>query len=335
MDVFIKSFNRPYYLERCIRSVLQHLTGDYRITVFDDGTAAIDLDRIQSLFPSLTILYSPDHSVKSKTLEKHILKKDLYTIKTIPISFWRESVEKVQDVFLLLEEDSWLTGPVDVEEVRKIFQDRNIMTLKLSWHGNELIAGGRRLPLSFSYEQTIPKLPLEKLWMARPLIANSLHIKSILTKAGLLDIKFLLPYYSLYTVTAAFFRKEYWLFNLAGASDTVNESLQLLQAVRWRQENPASKFGKSKSEIVKTSFITSSINTRHAPFDMIRLNHHFNTLWRRGELNSVENMPNDFSMEYLTTLLNKISDPDCTSSSWNKWIYNFKQEFTSIGCIVD
>ena len=38
MDIIIKSFNRPYYLDRCILSILKNVKGDFKIKIVDDGT---------------------------------------------------------------------------------------------------------------------------------------------------------------------------------------------------------------------------------------------------------------------------------------------------------
>ena len=40
MDILIKSFNRPFYLDRCLNSIHSFVSGDYRVSILDDGTPA-------------------------------------------------------------------------------------------------------------------------------------------------------------------------------------------------------------------------------------------------------------------------------------------------------
>ena len=35
--ILVKSFNRAYYLDRCLQSIQQFVEGDYQIVVLDDG----------------------------------------------------------------------------------------------------------------------------------------------------------------------------------------------------------------------------------------------------------------------------------------------------------
>ncbi len=38
MEIFIKSFNRPFYLDRCLQSIENFVEGDFCIKVHDEGT---------------------------------------------------------------------------------------------------------------------------------------------------------------------------------------------------------------------------------------------------------------------------------------------------------
>ena len=35
--IIIKSFNRPYYLDRCLQSIYKFVKGNFKIIVLDDG----------------------------------------------------------------------------------------------------------------------------------------------------------------------------------------------------------------------------------------------------------------------------------------------------------
>ena len=48
MDIIIKSFNRPYYLDRCLQSIQTFVQDSkYTIMVLDDGTSQKYLDKIK------------------------------------------------------------------------------------------------------------------------------------------------------------------------------------------------------------------------------------------------------------------------------------------------
>ena len=55
MDIFIKTFNRPYYLERCIISIIKNLNGIYTIKILDDGTSDECLNKLKVKYPELII----------------------------------------------------------------------------------------------------------------------------------------------------------------------------------------------------------------------------------------------------------------------------------------
>ncbi len=59
MDILIKSFNRPYYLDRCIQSVKKFVVNsDYKIIVLEDGTPAKYLNKIIEKHPEVRLLKS-------------------------------------------------------------------------------------------------------------------------------------------------------------------------------------------------------------------------------------------------------------------------------------
>ena len=48
-DILIKSFNRAFYLDRCLKSIKTYIIGNYKVTILDDGTPQKYLDKIQEL----------------------------------------------------------------------------------------------------------------------------------------------------------------------------------------------------------------------------------------------------------------------------------------------
>ena len=63
MDILIKSYNRPYYLERCLFSIQKHVAKKENFFVLDDGTPQIYLDKILNRYPFVTIKKSEFYTI--------------------------------------------------------------------------------------------------------------------------------------------------------------------------------------------------------------------------------------------------------------------------------
>ncbi len=72
--IIIKSFNRPYYLERCLHSIYACVKGNFEIKILDDGTPKKYLEVTKSKFPNAKIITSSQYQDKIKAIEDNILK---------------------------------------------------------------------------------------------------------------------------------------------------------------------------------------------------------------------------------------------------------------------
>jgi len=69
LKIYIKSFNRPYYLERCIKSIyLNVIDQNLEIIVLDDGTNPKYLSLIKEKYPNVLIKESPFFEEKVKKI---------------------------------------------------------------------------------------------------------------------------------------------------------------------------------------------------------------------------------------------------------------------------
>lgn len=331
IDIVIKSFNRPYYLERCLRSIYQYIEGPFRIKILDDGTPSRYLEKIASLFPDAEILRSPLYHQKTTAIEEHINGRKRYNEHTIPNEFWIEQISRCSDVFLLLEDDIWLTGPVDTVAVLTLMQKVRIVMVKLSWLGNAKTSAGKKRAIGDSVEVVEPRISLLSKWI----LLNKFKLGSLHYRLGLRKFEFLLPFYNYYTVAAAFFAKEYWLYLWSGSSTTVNEERQLQQATRWALKN-RSRFAKTVAERTKTSFITSATNTfSNVDLDIFHFNFWLNEAWLAGEFDAMDSFPNDIREAYIAQFLERSNDAKATAPEWKKWVERFKDQYRKIGCAVD
>ena len=104
MDLLIKSFNRPYYLDRCIQSIYLNVQdNDFNIIVLDDGTPQKYLDKLAEKYPEIKILKSDLYSEKSKA----IANGDSNVNSKIPIDLWINAAEKSSNYFLLTVKENW------------------------------------------------------------------------------------------------------------------------------------------------------------------------------------------------------------------------------------
>ena len=209
MDIIIKSFNRPYYLERCLRSIYQYAQGSFRIKVLDDGTPPEYLARIKELFPDVTIFKSPLYEAKVAALQAHVANERTFDQRTIPTGLWIEHIAAGSPIFLLLEDDIWLTGPLQLTEIQRDMEAQHLDMVKISWLGNNDVITGQKVPLGSQLEEIIPHIP----FTSDILVLNRFGIRSALKKLGLLrlvrnDFQLQLPVYTLYGVASAFFTKK-------------------------------------------------------------------------------------------------------------------------------
>jgi glycosyltransferase involved in cell wall biosynthesis len=336
MDIVIKSFNRPYYLERCLRSIYSFVTGDFTVRILDDGTPSEYLDKIADLYPTVLIARSPAYEQKAAAILAHVNGEKKYDQFFIPTAFWIEQVELCSDVFLLLEDDIWLTAPLSLPDFQLEMQTRHIAMVKISWLGNNTLVEGEKRQINEHMEEIVPAIP----FASQAIFLNKYRIRSVLYRLGILrlmksDFKYQLPFYSLYSVASAFFDKQYWLYLWNDALTKVDEGRQLRKAAHWLQTTK-SHYAKTKTEVSRTSFITSATNEfKEANLDVIRFNHHLNQAWLRDELDAMQNFPADFEHTYLGRFLDAAQDERSTYAEWLKWIKQFKLQYQRIGCEVD
>ncbi len=336
MDIIVKSFNRPYYLERCLRSIERFIIGEYTIRVLDDGTPPEYLDKIQKLFPLVQIFRSPLYEQKVLALGRHIAGEKKFDQFTIPISFWKEQISHCTSVFLLLEDDIWLVEPVDLTFFQQQMMSSQLATVKLSWLGNPRLVPGRRIALAPNLEELVPEIPLA----TKLIFLNKLRVRSVLFRLGLLklfkpDLEYQLPLYALYSVAAAFFDKSYWLYLWEDSQTSIDEAQQLRRAVQWWQQHQP-RFAKTQQEVTRTSFITSATNMfPGVDLDIFRFNYHLNNAWLRGEVDVMRNFPRDLPEDYLRTFLDAAQDSNSTYQEWLRWTARFKEQYKRLGCEVE
>src|SRR4051812_45272248 len=114
MNLYIKSFNRPFYLERCLLTIQAFVGKNCKITVLDDGTPARYLKKISSRFPEVCIVQSPHGEMKAQRMAEGSFVESLSDEKQRKLGlinsaeFWCHEIRKCQEPYVcVLEEDVW------------------------------------------------------------------------------------------------------------------------------------------------------------------------------------------------------------------------------------
>lgn len=337
MDLIIKSFNRPYYLDRCIASIYKYVSGNIKIVILDDGTPKKYLDKILEKYPEIHIRLSHNYDKKNNAIEENLKSEKAINGFEIPTKFWYENVEKASEYLIVTEDDVWFTNPVNVDDLQKEAKQFDISLIKLGWLGNE--KDSENLNLVSISETLDSALPKNLLLLPKPLMEaffkNQFKFFTILYKLGKVDHKTQRKYWALNSILMGFFNKNYWLKIWAEMDGKVDEKKQLLNASLFYKKNRNNQnfVSRLKKEAMKTTFQSSATNSYHEygfDFDVNRFNHLINEAWLKGDFDAMENFPKDFSLDYFKIF---ISDK-INTAEFEKWINKFQTQYQKLGCKV-
>ena len=330
MDIYIKSFNRAYYLDRCLYSIKTYVSGDYNVYVLDDGTPQQYLKIIQEKYPEIVILKSGDYNLKSDLINKESYDK---LPSRVPSSFWYKSVVKASDYIMVLEDDIWFTQAFDIKTIVKECKEANVAMLKMSWLGNEKLIACRKQLLQKNSIVYTPKLKF-----SNPILYNWIYCKY--NRLWRVTLKFLglyaedseLNYYSIYSVAGAVFKKDYYLSVWKDAYYQVDEKQQILKALQFYHKNKVA-YGRTVTEVLKTGFISSAFNKgADNNFSIHDFNTVLNNHWVCNDVLYLKNLNRDISMDLVKGVLKQSKKSNAYIHQWENWVSSFEQSFRAIGC---
>lgn len=337
MDVIIKSFNRPYYLERCLHTLyayVEDLLGD--VYVLDDGTPQLYLDKIQSKFPQVIILKSAFYEEKQKKASRGI---PIEKYK-IPIDLWLATVQDVSDYFVLLEDDMWFTQSIRLSDIQKEMIENRVVMTKLFWLGNPDLIQHKSETYTSNLVLLDPKLYTKLPWLYDFIFYRfyCFKIKRILNLLGIHSEKKRIAYYTLYSVAGMIFEKNYFLAMWDNHNNEVSEGLQLFNAVKkWHASKGSYTVARLPQEVIKTGFISSASNQYKEHYaeavDMNQFNLFLNEAWYEDKFSSLESLPKDISIDKILALLN--TQNVIPINNWKTWYHNFRKQYIDIGCHID
>ena len=338
IDIFIKSFNRPFYLDRCLKSIENFVSGNYKITILDDGTPQKYLDKIKQKYSEINILKSKNYSDKNQVIIDNLISGKEINGFQIPTDLWINAVKNASEYFIMTEEDVWFTEPINVNDLVQKSKKHNISLLKLGWLGNQKDDQWVNIKsIDNEISTTLPK----DLFLSSPIIMdwffyNKFKFFTICYQLRIFDNYTKLKYWSLNSILMGFWQKDYWLSIWKNSQGIVDEKQQLRNAANYykkHRQNP-NFIARLETEKMKTTFQSSATNSYHKygiNFDVNHFNHLINEAWLNGHFEAMQNFPKDFSIEYFEEFL----DEKIKITNFHHWVEKFKNQYKNLGCNVE
>jgi len=337
ITILIKSFNRPFYLDRCLQSIEKFVSGDFKVKILDDGTPEKYLRKIREKHTYAEILTSSQYLQKIKAIQENLERGSEINGFKIPTKMWFEAVKNAEDYVLVTEDDVWFTHEINLSEIENEMKTHQISLLKLGWLGN--FSDDKFLKTNKLTERIELAIP-QKLFTANAFLMdcfmyNKFKFFTILYKLGIVDNETRQKYFALHSIAMGIYQKDYWLHLWKGSQNLVDEKQQLKNAATWYHKNRhKNAIARTKTEFLKTTFQSAATNSYHkynVDFDVNYFNHLINEAWFEGNFDVLENFPKDFSPEYFA----KFIEDKINISDFQAWTEKFKSQYRNLGAQVD
>lgn len=337
ITILIKSFNRPYYLDRCLKSIKRNVSGNYKVIVLDDGTPEKYLQKIKKLHPTIEIRTSLQYDEKINSIQKNIESGTEINGFQIPTKLWYDSVKNSNEYVLVTEDDVWFSQPINLSDLENDISTHDISLLKLGWLGNQIDDKDLEInPINDRISKVIPlHLFTGNQFVMDCFMYNRFKFFTVLYKLGVVNNGTRRKYYALNSIAMGIYEKKYWLHIWKDSRDKVDEKQQLRNAAAYYHKNKNPNFiARTKTEVLKTTFQSSATNSYHQyniDFDVNYFNHLINKAWLEGKFDVMQNFPKDFSIDYFTVFL----DSTIKTEEFTKWVDRFKEQYRNLGATVD
>jgi hypothetical protein len=338
MDILIKSFNRAYYLDRCLHSIKKHVKNfNGKIFILDDGTPQLFLDKIVSKYPDVILIKSEFYEQKQLLTKEGVKPKEYL----IPIDLWVEAAKNASEYFILLEDDIWFTDDIDINDVENELHVNNVILTKLHWIGNAKINLSEKSILKRNLVLIEPKLFTRIPFVYYCIfIFNKFKSRRIFQRLNIHTLDRRLAYYTIYAVAGVIFKRDYFNKLWVNHTNVINEGLQTYNALKiFFKERNKNKYAHYRKEILKTGFMSSATNQNKEHYtgniDMFVFNKLLNDAWFNNTFDTIKSLPKDISQDDIISVIDNDNEQKISKEDWLKWSNNFKQQYIDIGCLID
>lgn len=338
-DIIIKSFNRPFYLHRCLISIISNVNNYHHIYVLDDGTPEKYLKKIQEMFPQIIIKKSENAKEKSTK----IFNNQMVDGYKIPSELWKLTVENASEYVVVIEDDVWFTNSIDLDAVTEEMNILNVHLVKLGWQGNtKYLYNFKETKISENLiSQFSNRIFLANENLMNLVLNNKYYLFSIFCRLGIMNNKTVKEYYNYLSIPMGLYRKDFWMYTWKDSKGKAREIDLVKNAVSWVNKNKKNQnlIARLSNESLKTTYISSatgSYRNHKANFDVLKFNKILNEKWYDSLLDPLDNYPLDIRQEYLSSFLNEYSQHSSLSpESYLEWCTEFKNQFRRSGAQVD
>lgn len=328
MTILIKSFYRPYLLDRCLRSIYEKIrdVDSLNIVILDDGTPQKYLEKIKQKYPSISFKFSVYRNEKIEKINNHLKGIKTYYDIRIPTDLWYESILESSDILIMTEDDVWFSEEYKVNHYAKIMNKYNIHLLKL---GRILEKDSDIIPYHKLTDKVFyhnPNFIIKSKKFYNLLLNNSFGIRTLLEKFNFLPKRWIMQLWVMYDIPMGMYRKDYLQFIWKDKYPRVIEYLQLKNAIEWALiKEGKHKYTLMDKPVMVTSYRSSaSFNAFNINdhFDLLKFNYILNEMWYNDQMDSYENYPNDFSVDYIYNILLQ-NESEIFAKKWKNWTEGF------------
>ena len=336
MDILIKSFNRPYYLDRCLYSIEKFVKGADKIVILDDGTPQIYLDKIASKYQNVVIKKSEFYEIKQQFTINGVSPKEY----SIPINFWLEAAKNASENFIIIEDDFWFIDFIDLKQVNNEIIKENVIFLKLIWIGSPMVIQSKETIQKNNFIVLKPKLftTIPFLYYFIFYKFDRFKIRKTLRFLKINTQKKHLAYYTIYSVAGMVFNRDYFVSLWNNHENNIDEGLQIYNALKFLRKNK-NQFARFNNQVLRTGFMSSATSQYKERFgenvDMFVFNKIMNEAWLMDKMDVTSSLPKDIDQEVIVSILDNDLEKRILSKNWIVWMNNFKKQYESIGCKID
>lgn len=295
VNVYIKSFNRPFYLDRCIRSIKFNVVGYSKIIVLDDGTLSKYIKRLSDLHPEVEFRSSGADDRKYELLRAECFSQ-IESDYPVASDFWLAELSKEpSSYFFLLEDDAWVCRRIDLTRIVQSLELNNAVMCKFWW-------------------------PDEVEELHRVTHSLRAHDGQGIDYYDFSATK-IVDLYVAWVVAFAVFRTDYWLNNFSGIKRMADEQTQLCNVQAFISAHPQSRFAKSPRRIVYQGWAVPGRSTPEYYDKGLRQHLYMDALneaWFDEDFDVDQGYPFDYSDEYIQTKL-RLRLPRNAVDVWKEW----------------